>query len=376
MRKAAAMLLAAILLLGMLPAAALAEELVPVDSVYIETYPNSSSGNDLPTVGQNYSDFYVSTKSAGISVTGWSLVDDSGVPCTGTVENRNYTIYVNISSNIINYVFTANTRVYINAVAATIQPSEDGLSATIVRYSIKPNLIDPVIWTNPKDESHEASSLFSFVASASPIYVSYQWYIMSTYGEKFTPEELQAAYPGTSCYVSETSSGGVKLNISNPNDGMNGWLVYCGFKGYSGGEVFTTKAQINIKGAASSAAPEPTIQIVDVTEEPQSSGGQYIDGVYVPDGVTVVETPGITIVETPEPTAEPTAAPSASPQTAAAEESSSAKAPGSKVLKFVLAGVGALIVLVGAVLFAQYIKDEQKRKKRAKMSGRNYRGKH
>ena len=388
MRRILSLIIVILMLCCLMPFS-FGEEYVGVEKVYVETYPDKNSGNDLPRVGQSISDFYASTITGGISVQNWTLIDEDGVTCSSTVENKNYNLYINVVSNISNYVFTSNTKAYINGVSATITPSGDGHGATLSR-NIKPSVIDPVIYKNPGDENHDKGSTFSFTASASQVFMTYQWYIMSTYGEKYTPEELSAAYPGVVCSVKETGSGSVRLNITNPYDGMNGWLVYCTFTGASGNPVATSKATMTIKGAKE----ETITPLPVVTETPEVT--ETVDGIEVPEGITIVETPTpeITIVETPTPTAEIEETPV--PEIEAAETESENNTSSIKetanliserlgtlnispellrILKYVGIGVGAVVVLSFFVMFIQYLKAKRKAKRRAKMAGRR-KGKH
>lgn len=371
MKKLLSVLLVLLLCISLVPFA-FAEDSIAVDKVYVRSYPSHSyGGNDLPTVGQNYSDFYCDCETGGIVVTGWSLVDDAGTPCSGKVENKNYTLTVTLQSNVVNYFFDGNTRAFINGVAANI--SANGSTASISRY-IKPNLVDPVIWKQPGDENHDKSSIFSFTASASPVYASYAWYLMTPNGQKFTPEEVHATYPSVNCVVSDTNGGGVRLNIHDPVDDMNGWLVYCGFKGYSGAEVMTNKAMIKIKGIV--ASPTPTIEIVAPPEESSATSGGDL-----PEGIYIVDPPEPEIVETSEPTETPEPTPMVTPEPEPKKPSSGA---GLKILKGVGIAVGGLAVVGGGIMYATYLKDKRRRARRAKMAGRtsssknssSYKGKH
>ena len=364
-------MLCLVMVLALCPMAS-ADDIIGIDKVNIETYPTANATyNDLPTVGQQISTFRASTITAGVSVTGWSLVDDDGVTCTGMVENKNYTLYVNVESRASNYVFDGNTKAYINNVTATISPNGDGTTATISRY-IKPNLVDPVIYKNPTDENHDKNTVFSFTASASQVYSSFQWYIMTPYGEKFTPEELSAAYPGVTTSVKDMGSSGVRLNIGNPIDEMSGWLVYCTFTGYSGVPVATSKATMTIKGVTPYTTT-PTPVVVDT----EGSETTTVGGVGVPEGITIVETPTptITIVETPSPniiiveTPEPTTAPTAEVTvTTATTTKDNSKLL--NILKIVGIVVAVIVVIGAAVLFVPYLIEKNKNERRRKMSGR------
>ena len=278
-------------LLSAAPAFATGAGSVVIDRVQCQSFPGNA-GADLPFVGQEYSAFSCSTITPGITVTGWSLVDDSGTPCSGTVQNRNYTLSITVASQAMNYYFTSDTRASINGEQATLSPSADGLSATLSRY-ISPRLVAPTIWHNPADESHDSGETFSFTASASPLYDSFQWYLRSPAGQVFNAEDVSDSFPGVTATVTDLGkSNGCRCNFHNVNGNLNNWMVYCVFKS-AAGEVSTDKALIKVQNAdaivmVGQPSPTPAVQ-----ETPSLENG------------------GIWIVETPAP--EPVPAPAASP---------------------------------------------------------------
>ncbi len=363
MKRFLSAVLVVLMIAALLPAAYAA---VPMSKIYIRTYNDTGAGNDVPRVGQNVNQFTAQPETAGFIVSSIALYDMGGAQCTGRVENQQYVLNVNITVIDGNYYIDGSTTAFINGVQCSVTPGPDGMSATISR-NVTPKFIDPTIWKHPGDENHDKSKVFSFAASASPLYTQWQWTIMTTYGEKFTPEEFQAAYPGVGVTYHENSGGGVTLNISNPIDDMSGWLVYCGFKGESGAWVYTNKAQMTIKDAV--LTPTPTIEIVEAPEEKEESKTTTtVDGLEVPEGVYIVETPEPTeeVIATPEPATAPAATP---------EPEVKKPGTGLKILKGVGIALGSLIVLGGIVIFIQYEIDKKKRKRRAKLSGRNSSGK-
>lgn len=359
MKRFLSVFLVILLFASLLPAAY--ADAVPMSKIYIKTYNDTGSGNDVPRVGQSVSTFTAQPESAGFIISSLSLYDMNGAQCTGTVLDQQYVLYVNISVVDGNYYIDGSSTAFINGVQCSITPGGDGKSAVISR-NVTPKVVDPTIWKHPGDENHDKSKVFSFAASASPYYNNWQWYILSTYGDKMTADEFAAAYPSVGVAYHENSGGGVTLNINNPIDEMDGWLVYCGFQSLSGAWVYTNKAQMKIKGAV---VTTPTI--VAPPEEEKTT--TVVDGIEVPEGVTIVETPGpeITIVETPEPTVEPTPTPEVKPEKSGT---------GLKILKGVGIAVGGIVIIGGIIIFAQYLADRKKRKRRAKMSGRKYTGKH
>ncbi|MDO5445046.1 MAG: hypothetical protein Q4F31_05435 [Eubacteriales bacterium] len=280
-RRLIVLFLLIFMLTALLPVSGSADD-IPLyyyDKILIQTYPGSG-GNDLPYVSQQYSAFYAQTTTSGVSVTGWSLTDSSGNACSGKVENKNYTLSVNVSSSVVNSLFSSETKAYINNEPANISVSSDGMSATVSR-SIMPKLIGATVWKDPGDESHESGHTFSFVASASPYYDSVQWYVRSPYNESYKVEEIGNVFPGVTASVIDHGSNGTTCNLNAVPPQMDGWMVYCAFVG-AAGQTNTKNAYIHVTNAAVTPTPAPT------------------------PSPTPVPTPNVYIVETPEPIPAPT----------------------------------------------------------------------
>lgn len=355
MKKLLSLILVIVFCIGFVPSASADDGYV--GKILIETYPDASTGfNQLPVVGQKTSDFYAKTSTVGCVVTSTTLVGAGA-----TVENKDYTLQVVVTAQAVNVYFDGNTTAYINNVAANVTVN-DSQTVTVSRV-ITPQLLAPTIWHHPSTETHAAGETFSFAASASPYYDSYQWYIQAPYGDKFTAEQFESAYSAVTVSVIDHGSS-TTCNIHNVPADFNDWMVYCVFTG-EGGAATTNKASIKVKGASSNVAVVGT------------------DG-KVTDGIEIVETPNPTssyeIVETPEPsyeiveTPEPTEEiiPETTPEPAAKKGM-----PGA--VKWILGIVGGIVVLGGAVIGIQYLKDKKRRKRRAKMasSGKSdYRGRH
>ena len=368
-----------------------------VDRVLLQTYPGNG-GNDLPAVNQDYSAFTVQTTTSGVMVTGWSLVDNSGNACYGKVENKDYTLYVNISSQI---PLSAGVQAYINNEASGISVSSDGYSATVTRY-IHPKLMGVTVWKDPTDETHDMSSVFSFNASASPYYNSVQWYVRSPSGESVKAEELIGRFPGITAHVVDLGGGGTTLNLSAVPAAMDGWSVYCSFIGEAGA-TNTKDAHIKITNI-----PTPT-PVPTPTPTPAPTA-------------TPAPTPAPTPEPTPEPVIERWSSEWSSDQTshwhvslnpgvtdvrekAAHEMTWTETRPASKKesgeeqgvcrvcgytetrpieyirpeglvpdsVQWIIAAAGGVLALAAIVVFAEYLKVKARKKRRAKMSGR-YRG--
>ena len=414
-------------LMAAAPAFATGMDSIAIDRVQCQSYPGNA-GADLPFVGQDYSAFSCGTITPGISVTGWSLVDNSGTPCSGIVENRNYTLNISVASQAVNFLFTPDTRASINGEQAVLTPSADGLSATLSRY-IAPRLVAPTIWHSPTDESHDAGETFSFTASASPLYDSFQWYLRSPDGQVIKAEEVTGLFPAVTATITDLGkSNGCRCNLHNVNANLNNWLAYCVFKS-AAGETSTDKASIKVKNADSivivpQPSPTPAVQ-----ETPSLANG----------GIWIVETP------TPEPVSTPAAASAQSsswedelpegiyiidedwdaawtydedyhwhkslipenndvsdkgthdlawsvttPATKKADGvetgvcsecgyttsrslayvRTAAGAGAPDMLKWIIGVLGGIIVLAAIIIIGQYIKDKRRRKRRARMSGR------
>lgn len=287
--RPAALLAAAFMLLSALSAAGFADDIpiYSIDSVLIQTYPGSG-GNDLPYVSQQYSDFYVQTSTSGVYVSGWSLTDSSGAACTGKIEYKEYTLRVDLASQAVNSIFTADTQAFINNEPAWITVSPDGFSASVSR-TVLPKLVGATVWKHPGPESHEAGRTFSFTASASPYYESVQWYLRSPQNESRKVEDVGSLFAGCSAQIADHGAGGTTCNLINVPPQMDGWSVYCAFIGIAG-QTNTSDAKITVTDAAVLLAtpaptpepvptPAPTPQAVEETPEP-----------------TPAPTPGIVIV--------------------------------------------------------------------------------
>ena len=285
LRKAAVLLLAIVVIAGVCPMSASAQT-VTYDKVLLETYTSSqATANTLPVVGQNVSDIVVKTSTTGVTVLGWELVG------AGTkVENHDYILNVYIAMGVTNGVFDPySTTAYINNVKSTITVNADRISATVSRQ-ITPDVQAPVVWHHPSDETHNAGECFSFTATASQVYTSYQWKIRANSGETYNVEDIQSMFPGTYAVVSNLDQG-TRCNIYNVPEGFNNWTVYCVFSG-AGGDVSTNSATIHVKNAS----PDPTPTIVDAPSTQSSSSD-----VNVPAGITIVDEPtsDINIVDEP-----------------------------------------------------------------------------
>ena len=248
-----------------------------VKNIACQSYPGIG-GNNLPIVGQSYSAFYCDTTTEGVSVTGWSLIDDLGAPCVDTVHGRNYTLNIDVET-VPGYSISYDAGGMINYEGANVSVSADGSRATLSRY-IYPLLIAPTIWHEPGDEEHNAGETFSYVASASQLYSSFAWYVRTGMNQVMPAEEVQGLYPEVTVSVADLGSGGTRCNFNQVKAEMDGWSVYCVFKG-EGGEAKTREALITVTNAAEilaapPATPEPTPAPVEIVATPAPAEGIII----------------------------------------------------------------------------------------------------
>lgn len=258
--------------------------------VQCQTFPGTG-GADLPSTGQDYDAFSCRCITDGVYVTSWSMVDESGNQCSGIVQYKNYTLSIAVSSDREDRVFTDDTKATINGVEASLSISSDGKSATLTR-KILPNLIAPTIWHSPDDEAHNAGELFSFIASASPTYTSFQWYLVSPSGQEHPAESVTTLFPGTVFDIADLGRGvGARCNLYYVPAEMDGWSVYCVFK-VEWAETKTGMGRIEVLNAAPSTpeptplptpeptpqpTPEPTLQpTAEASPEPELPEGLYI----------------------------------------------------------------------------------------------------
>ena len=252
MKKTALLLLTILLFLCFVPAAG-AEWVI--DRILCQTLPGNGTV-DLPSVGQDYSSFSCRASIEGIHVDAWALVDSDGNPCSGMVENKQYTLYIDVASDDPNYVFTNETRAYINNMEATVTIFDDWHYATIGRV-IKPNYLAPTIWHHPTDESHNMGERFDFFASAQPGYTSFEWHIKSPDGRDFKAEEITKLFPDVVVTVDDLGKAtGCRCNFNRVPAGLDGWTVYCIFNLYEQKTV-TKEAAIHVLDAALAPTPTP-----------------------------------------------------------------------------------------------------------------------
>lgn len=397
------------LLAGMLPVFGSADDipLYYIDKVLIQTYPGSG-GNDLPYVSQQYSAFYAQTTTSGVSVTGWSLTDSSGNACSGKVENKDYTLSVNVSSGVVNSLFSSETKAYINNEAANISVLSDGMSASITR-SIRPKLVGATVWKDPGDESHESGNTFSYVASASPYYDSIQWYVRSPYNESYKVEEIGKVFPGVTANVIDHGANGTTCNLIAVPPQMDKWTVYCAFVGVAG-QTNTKDAYINVTDAAVKLqTPEPTPQIIQTpaptvfavdppTPAPAPTPEVYIvtedwsdEWSYDKDSHWhESRIPQVTDINEQAPHDMVWTETRAATKKADGEEQGKCSVCGytetrsviytkpertslalPSAVKWIIGAVGGIIVLAAIVVFIEYLKVKARKKRRARMSGRN-----
>ena len=289
--KIAAFLLAFVMItslgLAEIPEALAEWGVVYYNKIQIHTYPSKTlNANDVPYVDQNVSDFDVRMISDGLAITGWSLTDAYGNTEWNKVKNMTYILTVNVTPIAFNGIFDYSTTAIINGVASNVSLSPDCRTATVSRM-ITPKAMCPVVWHSPTDETHFTGEVFSFVATASPYFSSYQWYLKSPNNEQILAENAGNVFPGVVATIAPTESG-TRCNLNNVPDGMDGWQVWCVFEG-AGGAAATNKATIHVKNVTP-PTPEPTIQIVP-TPVPVPA---------TPEPTPTPE-PEIVIVETPEP---------------------------------------------------------------------------
>ena len=226
-----------------------------LDRVLCQTLPGNGTV-DLPSVGQDYVSFSCRPSIDGISIVGWALRDSDGRDCAGMVENKQYTLLIDVSTTDPNYVFTQDSRAYINNEAANMMVWDDWHYATISRV-IKPNYLKPTVWHNPTDEAHNMGERFDFFASAQPGYSSFEWHVKSPEGTDYKAEEINRLFPEVNVIIDDLGKAtGVRCNFNKVPAGLDGWAVYCIFNLYEQKTV-TKDAYIRVLDAALAPSPTP-----------------------------------------------------------------------------------------------------------------------
>ena len=263
------------------------------NKIQCQTYPGNGTA-DLPTAGQEFSAFYCGTVTDGVAITGWSLIDGSGNPCSGIVQYEPYTLVINVESQNPDRVFTTETVATINGVPADLYIMDDGWSASLHR-DIMPYLMAPTIWHHPLDEAHNAGEQFSFSASASPMYTSFQWYIKSPTGQEYPVDNVQSLFDDVSYNVIDHGrESGTSCTFFNVPPQMDGWKVFCEFA-VDWADSRTKEASIIVNDAKIllAATPPPTpaptpiptpVPTAEPTPEPVSAPGpeeELPEGLYL-----------------------------------------------------------------------------------------------
>lgn len=162
------------------------------------------------------------------------------------------------------WYFADNVSVYLNNSSAFYTLGEGGRTLTLTR-TYAPELWQPAVIKNPGSETVEEGAFASFVASAT-VTAEYKWRLYDPANDKSYPaDQVAELFPGSSI----GGDGAGKLNIYNIPAAMDGWQVYCIFSG-PGGEVNSTKANIKVKYETPPPAetPDPT---PEPTPEPTES---------------------------------------------------------------------------------------------------------
>ncbi len=162
------------------------------------------------------------------------------------------------------WYFSDSVAVYLNNSSVFYSLGEGGKTLSLTR-SYTPELWAPNVIKHPGNETVEEGEFASFVASAT-VTEKYIWYLYDPNEDKSYPAyEVSSLFEGVS--MQETTEG--KCNFYNVTAAMDGWQVYCVFSG-PGGEVKSQKASIKVKYETPppTETPEPT---PEPTEAPESS---------------------------------------------------------------------------------------------------------
>ena len=364
LKKIFSVLLVLVLMLALVPFAS-AEE---IGNVTIRVYPNSSyATNQNPIVGMEASKIQVKP-SCNVTVTSFYVTDPAGNQITGKLEYKNYQLHITAVANAGD-VISPSASASVNNEFANISVDSTGVADIVWSFLAAP--IAPTIYHSPTDERHEIGGTFSFTATCSDPDAKPKWYIYDQVNNRNTVAELTGKYDNMQLIETVTENGTARLNIHNAVEGIDGWSVACSFTN-DAGTVWTERAYCRVTNSTL-----PTNPVVDPAASPVSDPKQSSD---MPDGVYLVDppTPEVYVVETPEPTPEATVV-----GTTAAVDETEAKTgekPFSRVLKWIVIGIAAIVIIVGAVILIQYLKDKKRRERRAKMAAAknsaNYRGKH
>ncbi|MBQ1236114.1 MAG: hypothetical protein IIX72_03990, partial [Oscillospiraceae bacterium] len=234
-----------LMLCTLMPMSAAADS--PIDKVLCTT-------SSIPVAQANSKDIYAATSTAGCYIESyiWRRTSD-GYIIYQLFGTENVEVEITLRA-LDGWYFSDAVAVYLNNSPANFYIGEGGKTLTLTR-TYSPELWAPSIIKNPGSETVDEGGMASFVASAT-LTSEYKWYVVNpATAELYSADELPLHFEGVS--IGSNREG--QFNIHNVPAALDGWHVYCMFKG-PGGEVRSSEAKIkvNYETPPPTETPAPT----------------------------------------------------------------------------------------------------------------------
>jgi len=244
-KRLLAALCLALMLCTLLPLSASADS--AIDKVLCTT-------STIPVAQADSREIYAATSTSGCYIDSyiWRRTSD-GYIIYQLFGTENVEVEITLRA-MDGWYFSESCAVYLNNSSANYYIGEGGKTLTLKR-TYAPELWAPSVIKHPGSETVDEGELASFVASAT-LTNEYKWYVLDpNTGEHYPADDVPALFEGAS--IGSNREG--QFNIYNVPAAMDGWKVYCVFCG-PGGEVRSAEAKIkvNYETPPPTAEPEPT----------------------------------------------------------------------------------------------------------------------
>lgn len=192
------------------------------------------------------------TSTGGCSITEYNWYDlNSGSAVTGQFGTGNVEVDITLAA-AEGYVFSESVAVYLNNSQAAYVLSADRRYLSLSR-TYAPDIWAPTVIKQPGSEKLNEGDSTSFVATASYT-MDYKWHFVEPgtgrdYGSDAFSEETGVATSG---------DGSSKIVVYEVPARLDGWKVYCRFIGAGGYGTDSQAASISVKYETPPPTPEPT----------------------------------------------------------------------------------------------------------------------
>ena len=245
-----ALLCVAMMLCTLLPTTAAANSLID-DLIYQTVTEPVSADNaitkvlctisSVPVANGDSREIYANTSTNGCYIEGYTWRECStGYIVYQLFPKGNVEVEIRLRA-YDGWIFSDSVAVYLNNSSVSFYLGDGGKTLTLNR-TYAPELWQPSVIKNPGSETVDKGGIASFVATAT-LTEEYTWYIVDPVsGKSHSAYDIPSLFEGAA--IGSNREG--QLNIHNVPAAMDGWQVYCVFSG-PGGEVKSQKANIKVK---------------------------------------------------------------------------------------------------------------------------------